>query len=107
MAIKIKTKKLDAVLKAILKVLEKYAQTHPNAEIEAYRYNNVSVRIRVIDPDFKRLSRGEREKELWELFEELPEEIVAEISLLIMLTPAEAKKSFASMEFDDPIPTLP
>ena len=28
-----------------------------------------------------------------------------EISLLLMFTPDEAKKSFANMEFDDPVPS--
>ncbi|MBI3822163.1 MAG: hypothetical protein HY289_05725 [Planctomycetes bacterium] len=104
MPVKVRNKKLDAVLKQIVKTLERYAAGHPNAEVEAYRHDNVSVRIRVIDPDFKGMSRGEREVDLWAMLHELPEEVVADISLLILLSPAEVKKSFASMEFDDPIP---
>jgi|ERR1019366_7103250 hypothetical protein len=105
MAIKVRNKKIDPVLKQVIKALEQYAEAHPNARIEVYRHNNVSVRIRVIDPSFKGISRGQRGDDMWAILRELPEETVADITLLIMLTPAEAKKSFASMEFDDPIPS--
>jgi stress-induced morphogen len=104
MAIKLRTKKPDPVLKQIVKALKQYAEGHPKAEIEVYRHNNVSVRIRIIDPTFKGMSRAQREVDLWAILNELPEEVVQDISLLILLTPVEAKKSFASMEFDDPIP---
>ena len=105
MVIKLRTKKPDRVLNQIIKAVEQYAEGHPNAEIEVYRYSSVSVRIRIIDPDFKRQSRAQREDDLWAIFDQLPEEVVAEISLLLLLTPAEAKKSFANTEFDDPIPS--
>lgn len=105
MAVKVRNKKQDPGLKQIVKALEQYAASHPKAEIEVYRHNIVSVRIRIIDPTFKGMSRGEREVDLWALFNELPEEVVQDVSLVILVTPAEAKKSFASMEFDDPIPS--
>ena len=35
----------------------------------------------------------------------LPDDVVAEISLLLLLTPKEARKSMANVEFDDPIPS--
>lgn len=105
MEIKLRTKRPDRVLKDIVKALEKFASRHPNAEIEAYRQNSASVRIRVINPEFNGLTRAVREEELWDSLNELPDETVAEISLLLLLTPAEAQKSFASLEFDDPIPS--
>lgn len=105
MAVMVRTKKIDPVLKQIIKALEQYAEGHLNAKIDVYRHNNVSVRIRVLDSGFKGISRGQRDDDLWAILRELPDETVQDISLLILLTPAEAKKSFASMEFDDPIPT--
>jgi hypothetical protein len=105
MAVKVRNKKQDPGLKLIVKALEQYAESHPKADIEVYRHNIVSVRIRVIDPSFKGVSRGQRDVDLWALLQELPEEVVQDITLIIMLTPAEAKKSFSSMEFDDPIPS--
>jgi hypothetical protein len=105
MPVKLRTDKPDKRLKQIVAALEEYAATHPRADIEAYRHNSVSVRIRVIDPTFKGQSWSQREEDLWAILERLPEETVAEISLLLLLTPAEAKKSFANADFDDPIPS--
>jgi hypothetical protein len=105
MSIKLRTRRPDPVLRRIADALKEYEQAHPRAQIEAYRQNSVSVRVRVIDPDFEGHSRAEREEELWALFEDLPEDAVAEISLLLLFTPEEAKKSFANVEFDNPIPS--
>jgi len=103
MVVKLRTTQPDESLKQIVKVLKKYNAAHPQAEVEVYRQNSVSVRVRVIDAHFEGKSRAAREEELWKLLEQLPEEVVSEISLLLLLTPEEAKKSFASMEFDNPI----
>src|SRR5947209_4911317 len=81
MAIKLRADKPDRRLKRIVKELERYQADHPQAEIEAYRQNSVSVRIRVLSPEFKGLSRAEREDALWKFLDELPEEVSAEISV--------------------------
>jgi hypothetical protein len=105
MSIKLRTRRPDPVLKQIIEVLKGYEKAHPLAEIEIYRQNSVSVRVRVINPEFKGQSRAEREHEIWKTFDQLPEEVAAELSLLLLFTPAEAKKSFANVEFDDPTPS--
>jgi hypothetical protein len=105
MAIKLRTKKPDQALKRIVQALKKYEEAHPHAEIEVYRQNSVSIRVRVINSEFAGKSWGQREEELWELLEQLPEDVVAEVSLLLLFTPEEAKKSFANVEFDNPIPS--
>lgn len=105
MTIKLRGKRPDAVLRQIVDALSEYDQAHPHAEIEAYRHNSVSVRIRVLNPDFANKTYAQREDEIWSILNKLPEETVAEVSLLLLLTPEEAKKSFASCEFDDPIPS--
>ena len=105
MSIKLRTKRPDALLRQIVKALETYQASHPHADIEVYRHNTVSVRIRVIDPDFENQALDDRDEDIWGVLDPLPEDVVAEISLLLTLTPAEAEKSFASMEFDDPIPS--
>jgi stress-induced morphogen len=92
-------------MRRILQALDQYAASHPRAEIEIYRQNSVSIRVRVVDPEFKGKSRAQREDELWAIFDKLPDEVVAEISLVLLLTPDEAKKSFANHEFDNPIPS--
>ena len=63
------------------------------------------MRIRILNPEFANRSRSQREEEVWSVLDKLPEEAAAEISLLLLLTPEEAKNSFASFEFDDPIPS--
>jgi hypothetical protein len=104
MDIKLRVKRPDSVLRQIAEALAEYKKAHPQAESEAYRQNSVSVRIRILNSEFAGRSRGEREEEVWAVLNKLPEEAAAEISLLLLLTPEEAKKSSASFEFDDPIP---
>jgi hypothetical protein len=105
MAIKLRAKRPDPCLKQIIRALEPYDKAHPKAVIEAYRHNSVSIRVRIIDAEFKGKSWSQREEDVWAALEQLPEDVVGEISLLLLLTPEEAKKSFASTEFDDPIPS--
>ena len=105
MIVKLRVKRPDRVLRQIADALEQYDQQHPQANIEAYRQNSVSVRIRILDPGFANKSRAQREEEVWAILNTLPDEVLAEISLLLLLTPGEAKQSFASSEFDDPIPS--
>ena len=95
----------DPVAKQILEALEPYQQGRPLADIEAYRQNSVSVRVRILNAEFAGKSRAEREEAVWDVLNKLPEETASEISQLLLLTPAEAKKSFANFEFDDPIPS--
>ena len=105
MAIKVRTKRPDAAMKQIVAALKAYDAAHPRAEIELYRQNSVSIRIRVLDPAFAGKSGAQREEEVWPLLEQLPEDVVAEISLLLLLAPEEAKDSLANLEFDNPIPS--
>ena len=105
MTIKLRVKKPDPVLRQIVDALAEYDKAHPKAAIEAYRQNSVSVRIRIVNPEFAGKSRAHREEDVWAALDELPEDAAAEISLLLLLTPSEAKQSFANAEFDDPIPS--
>ena len=105
MSIKIRGDKPDQILREIAGILNEYDKNHPKAKIELYRQNSVSVRIRILSPEFAGRSRAQREEEVWAILNKLPEETLAEISLLLLLTPNEAKNSFASLEFDDPIPS--
>jgi hypothetical protein len=105
MTIKLRVKRPDPALRRIVNALREYDDAHPQAEIEAYRQNSVSVRIRILNPEFAGRSRAQREEEVWAVLNKLPEETLAEISLLLLLTPDEAKNSFASSDFDDPIPS--
>jgi stress-induced morphogen len=105
MPVKVRGEVTDKRLQRIVGALEEYAAAHPRAQIEAYRHNAVSVRVRVVDPTFKGMTRVQREEDIWAVLERLPEETVSEVSILLLLTPQEAKKSIANMDFEDPIPT--
>jgi hypothetical protein len=101
-SIRLRTKRPDPNLRQIAQALKPYDEAHPEARIEVYRQNNVSVRLRIIDPDFRGKGRAEREEEVWPLLEQLPQNVVADLSLLLLLTPEETEGSLANFEFDHP-----
>ena len=97
--------KADDHLRQVARALRQFADAHPRADVVLYRQNSVSIRVRVISSHFHGLSRVDREDEIWAALETLPEEVLSEVSLLLLLTPAEAKESFANQEFDHPVPS--
>ncbi len=104
-----RNKKLDKYVQQILEVLgSQYTSNHPKAKIDVYRYNPGCIRVRIIDPDFAKKDLVEREDLVWSILENsLPEEVLAEISVLLLITPKESKTSFMNMEFEDPAPSPP
>lgn len=97
-----KTAMHDSQVQEVCEVLAEYKDTHPHAQIECRRQNAVAIHIRIIDPDFLGMDRVEREPEVWKLLEKLPKETIANIAVLLLLTPDETKDSFASYDFDHP-----
>jgi hypothetical protein len=95
----------DDSVEQVAEALRGYESEHPSARIELYRYSPVSIRVRVLDSDFVGIDRTERHDILWESLEGLDESIQSQVSLLLALTPEEAPRSFASVEFDDPVPS--
>jgi stress-induced morphogen len=95
----------DGCLQGIAEALAHYEARHDNADIVVYRHNAVSVRIRIVDPDFEGITKAERHDIVWDFVKDLPEEQQSEISLLLLLTPDEVERSFANDEFDHPIPS--
>jgi stress-induced morphogen len=101
-----KTRPAGPAVRAILKALEtKYKPAHPEAEFDSYRQNSASIRIRIIDPGFRDLDRVTRDDQIWEILGSLPEDIQSQITVVLLLTPEEAKTSFANMDFENPIPS--
>ena len=43
----------DDILEQVIAVLRNYEATHPDAVIDLYRQNSVSIRVRIVDPRFK------------------------------------------------------
>jgi stress-induced morphogen len=97
--------KVDKVLEQFRDALVPYVKQHPAASIVIYRRNSVSVRIRIVDPDFAGISKADRHELIWKQFSELDDEVLAEVSILLLLTPEETPKSFANLEFEDPVPS--
>ena len=97
----------DENVRQILDALRGYEEAHPHAVIEARRSNPVVIRVRIIDPDFAGRDRVDREEEVWPFLIGLPEEVVADITMLLLVTPEEAGRSFASFAFDDPVLSRP
>jgi hypothetical protein len=95
----------DIDVRQICDTLAELKSAHPRAKIEITRKNSVSIRIRIIDPDFKGLDLVERDNQLWRSLEKLPEEILSQISLLLLLTPEETQTSFANVEFEHSVPS--
>jgi hypothetical protein len=105
----------DEVIDKIVEALQPYNANHPDAAIELYRQNPVSVRIRIVDPEFNGKSKPQRSDDAWTYLDHLPEAAQSDISLpeaaqsdistVLLLTPDEAKTSFANFEFDDPVPS--
>ena len=96
----------DTCVRAIReKLVADYGPRHPHAQIDVKRYNSVSVRVRILDPDFARQNRTARDTAIWDILDTLPEETREEISMLILLTPEEAKTSLMNLEFEDPTPS--
>lgn len=98
--------KNDPILEAIVSVLDSYEKDHPNARITVYRHNPVSVRVRVIDPDFSGVSRVDRNDRMWDYLDRLADDEQADVNVLLLLAPDEVEKSFGNMEFEDPIPSI-
>ena len=105
MAIHISRGSSDAILDCILGALKAYEVDHPASQIDLYRQNPVSVRVRIIDPDFAGHNKVERSKIVWPYLNTLTEDIQSDISTLILLVPDETRVSFANMEFEDPVPS--
>jgi hypothetical protein len=92
-------------VKAIRNALEEYRKSHSKASIEVKAQSPISVRIRIVDPDFKKFDKVDREELIWKILDKLPENVRADITMLLLITPEEKKDSFASFEFENPIPS--
>lgn len=90
----------DPTTEAVAGQLIAHTADHPSAEVEVYRQNEYSVRIRVTDPDFRSKSRSERHKTAWPILYDLSEEVLNELTMLLLITPDEKTTSMVRHEFD-------
>src|SRR3954447_2181440 len=106
MPIKIIRGKPDAIIDEIKEVLSSYEKDHPSARIDLYRQNTASVRIRIIDSDFRGMSKRECNDLIWKYLEPASEASQSDVSMLVLLIPDEVNKSVANLEFEDPVPSI-
>ncbi len=96
----------DDTITSVRDSLLDYERQHSHAQIDIYRHNSISIRIRVVDPCFAGLRKSDRHARIWEHLEKLPAEIQGDISMVVLLSPEEVRKSIANLEFEDPSPSL-
>lgn len=93
--------RIDATTKEIATLLDaEYRTKHQAAQIEVYRYNPASIRIRIVDLDFKGKSRTERDNEVWPILQKLPDSSRLDITMCLLLAPEEKESSVTSVEFE-------
>lgn len=92
----------DKHLNAVLDVLAtKYKAEHPRCRIDAFRRGPYAIWVRVIDADFEGMTRGQRHHRIWKVLDDLPIETLAQMSVVLPLTPKERKTSMVSLDFDE------
>lgn len=96
----------DETLDAIASAFSAYQAERPAVRVAMYRQGPYSIRVRVLDPAFESMSRGERSRLVWSYLARLTEDQQADINMLLLRTPEEIEDSFANMEFENPIPPL-
>jgi acid stress-induced BolA-like protein IbaG/YrbA len=94
----------DVAVDAIREALEQFGLEHPAARLSVYRYNSGSIRLRIISDAFDSMSEAQRHDFVWPFIEPLDEDVVAQISIMVLLTPKEeaAKDSIMNIEFEYP-----
>lgn len=79
--------------------------------VEAYRYNSVSIRVRVVDSRFVGMPPEKRDALVEAKLATLPQNTLDDVVNLLSLTPEEASgavkhwRSLANHEFEDPTPS--
>lgn len=95
---------IDVEVKGFKEALDAYESAHPGAEASLYRHSPASIRLRVIDHRFKGMTKSRRHADVWDfLAERVPEDTLADVSLVLTVAPAELGDSFANFEFEQPV----
>jgi stress-induced morphogen len=96
----------DKYVRKLKTVLDEYERENPGAVATLYRQNTASVRIRIVDSRFAKMTKGDRHDKVWDyLTSRVDEDTMQEISVLLLLSQEEQNSSFMNFEFNDPIPS--
>ena len=97
---------VDDEVQSLKTALEAYEAERAGAEASLYRQNSASIRLRIIDRRFEGMTKSRRHADVWDfLAARLPEDTLADVSLVLPIAPAELRNSFANFEFEKPIPS--
>jgi hypothetical protein len=95
---------IDRDLNTVLRALRQgFGTKHPRARIDGYRYYPEAIWIRIVDDSFAGKGLTQRDGPVWEMLEQhVPEPVLTQIGLLMLLTPAELTSSAMNQEFEHP-----
>lgn len=94
---------VDPIMEEIGGAIRAYTDAHPGAEADIHRYGNAIVQAWIVDPDFCGKSNSERLRAFWPLLDALDDEISAELTTLLLLTPEEKDEYAGHIDFDNPV----
>jgi len=83
-------KQSDEAVERVADALRDFQGSHPDAECLVYRYNPAAIRVRIVDQAFTNRNRGQRHDYAMKYLGKLPEDTLAEVSILLCLAPGEA-----------------
>ncbi len=90
----------DEAVNQVAEALTEFEKSHEYAKCIVYRYNPASIRVQIVDAIFHGRSKGERHDYAMRFLRNLPEDVLAQISILLCLAPGE--RSLLDLEFQDP-----
>ena len=97
MSVSTQNKKVTSETKNIEKGLQQHF-----AKVDAYRFNSVSIRVRIVDAKFRGKSKVDRHQLVEPFLGELPDKTQQDIVFLLLLSPEEEKdRGFASWLMND------
>ncbi len=98
-------KQSDSDVEQVAAVLSDFEKSHQDADCRVYRYNPAAIRIRIVADVFHGQTKGERHDYALQFLKELPEDVLAQISILLCLAPGES--GLLDSEFLDPSQSQP
>jgi len=94
----------DDTVKKICEALDAYEGQYPGAEAKLYRQNAASIRLRIVDRRFEGMGKSRRHDQVWRfLCDRVGEDVMGDVSLLLLLPPAELGTSLMNLEFEQPL----
>ena len=98
----------DTMVKALKNALEAYEDRFAGSSGSLYRQDRADIRVRIIDERFAGMSRSRRHNQVWKFLADIVgDDVISEVSTLILLPPTELKGSFANLDFEEPLPVRP